>query len=440
MSELIVSSENRLKIDPEFKNLIPPLTAEEYAGLEESILAEGCRDALILWDGILIDGHNRYEICTKHGIPFDTAEMDFPDRDAVMLWMIDQQRGRRNLSKADSIILAQKKADILRKEARAKQSAAGGDRKSDEYKTAFTNIGKSDSINVQEEIAKSAGVSKGTLSQFEQVQKKKPELIENIRKGEMSINQAYTEVKRQEKAEQRAEKMAALKEKAAVFDGNIVNGDCIAEMEKLADNSIDCVVTDPPYGIDYVSNFRTVESEVVKPVANDGLKDALTLWENACKVLSRKMKDNSHIYIFTSWKVYPQFEEITSRYFKVKNCLIWEKNNWSMGDLDGNYAEQYEMVIFATKGNRKLNGGRDTNILHFDRVANSALVHSCEKPVDLLSFLIEKSTDEGDFVADPFAGSGSTLVACKQTKRSYWGCELDRENYLVACGRVSDGD
>ena len=95
MSELIVSSENRLKIDPEFKNLIPPLTAEEYAGLEESILAEGCRDALILWDGILIDGHNRYEICTKHGIPFDTAEMDFPDRDAVMLWMIDQQRGRR---------------------------------------------------------------------------------------------------------------------------------------------------------------------------------------------------------------------------------------------------------------------------------------------------------------------------------------------------------
>lgn len=245
--------------------------------------------------------------------------------------------------------------------------------------------------------------------------------------------------KREEIAEKRAEMMAAVKEKA-VFDGNIVNGDCIAEMEKLPDESVDCVITDPPYGINYVSNFRVVDSEVVKSVNNDDLQSALELWEKACEVLSRKMKPDSHIYIFTSWKVYPQFAEITARYFRIKNCLIWEKNNWSMGDLDGNYAEQYEMVIFATKGNRKLNGGRDTNILHFDRVANSALVHSCEKPVDLLSFLIEKSTDEGDFVADPFAGSGSTLVACKQTKRSYWGCELDKENYLVACGRVSDGD
>ena len=427
-----------MHIDKEFQSLIPPLTSEEYAGLEESILSEGCRDALVMWGDTLIDGHNRHEICTKHGIPFDTVEMDFPDRDAAMLWMIDQQRGRRNLSKVDSILLAQKKSEIISAKGKERQAEYHGNQYE---KRTFINFDKSSPvINTQKEVAKSAGVSTGTLAQFEQVQKKKPELIDNIRKGEMSINQAYTEVKRQEKAEQRAEKMAAIKEKAAVFDGNIVNGDCIAEMEKLADNSIDCVVTDPPYGIDYVSNFRTVESEVVKPVANDGLKDALMLWENACKVLSRKMKDNSHIYIFTSWKVYPQFEEITSRYFKVKNCLIWEKNNWSMGDLDGNYAEQYEMVIFATKGNRKLNGGRDTNILHFDRVANSALVHSCEKPVDLLSFLIEKSTDEGDFVADPFAGSGSTLVACKQTKRSYWGCELDKENYLVACGRVSDGD
>ena len=423
-----------MHIDKEFQSLIPPLTAEEYAGLEESILAEGCRDALITWGDVLIDGHNRYEICTKHGIPFDTIEMDFPTRDDVIVWIIKNQFGRRNLPAYERARLALRLKPVIAERANANKMAG--------LKQNVSVCQKSDErIDTKKELATVAGVSHDTIAKVEKIEAKAPpEVKEQLRTGAMSINQAYTEVKRQEKAEQRAEKMAALKEKAAVFDGNIVNGDCIAEMEKLADNSIDCVVTDPPYGIDYVSNFRTVESEVVKPVANDGLKDALMLWENACKVLSRKMKDNSHIYIFTSWKVYPQFEEITSRYFKVKNCLIWEKNNWSMGDLDGNYAEQYEMVIFATKGNRKLNGGRDTNILHFDRVANSALVHSCEKPVDLLSFLIEKSTDEGDFVADPFAGSGSTLVACKQTKRSYWGCELDKENYLVACGRVSDGD
>ena len=245
--------------------------------------------------------------------------------------------------------------------------------------------------------------------------------------------------KREEIAGKRAEKMAAIKEKAAVFDGNIVNGDCIAEMEKLADGSVDCVVTDPPYGIEYVSNRRTVESEVIKPVANDSLTDALTLWENACKVLSRKMKDDSHIYIFTSWKVYPQFAEITGKYFRIKNCLIWRKNNHGTGDLEGNYSEQYEMIIFATKGNRKLNGGRDSNILEFDKVASASLVHSCEKPVDLLEFLIEKSSDAGEMVIDPFAGSGSTLVAAKNRNRQYWGCELDTENYRIACGRCSQG-
>lgn len=233
--------------------------------------------------------------------------------------------------------------------------------------------------------------------------------------------------------------MATIKE-AAVTDWNLVHGDCIEELKKLADGSVDCVVTDPPYGISYVSNFRTVESEVVKSVANDTIEDAVMLWNNTCAILERKMKADSHLYCFTSWKVYPYFVNIISKYFKVKNCLIWEKNNWSMGDLDGNYAEQYEMVIFATKGNRKLNGGRDTNILHFDRVANSSLLHSCEKPVDLLSFLIEKSTDGGELVADPFMGSGSTMVAAKNVGRQYWGCELDEDNYRIACGRCADGN
>ena len=422
-----------MHIDKEFQSLIPPLTAEEYAGLEESILSEGCRDALVVWGDTLIDGHNRYEICTKHGIPFDTVEMDFPTRDDVIVWIIKNQFGRRNLPAYERARLALRLKPVIAERAKEKEH---------ERKTTFQKSEKSNipDINTTKEIATVAGLSHDTIAKVEKIEAKAPpEVKEQLRSGAMSINQAYTEVKRQEKAEQRAEKMAALKEKAAVFDGNIVNGDCIAEMEKLADGSVDCVVTDPPYGIEYVSNRRTVESEVIKPVANDGLTEALALWENACKVLSRKMKDNSHIYIFTSWKVYPQFAEITGKYFRIKNCLIWRKNNHGTGDLEGNYSEQYEMIIFATKGNRKLNGGRDSNVLEFDKVASASLVHSCEKPVDLLEFLIEKSSDEGEMVIDPFAGSGSTLLAAKNKNRQYWGCELDTENYRIACGRCSQG-
>ena len=422
-----------LTIDPEFKNLIPPLTSEEYGGLEESILAEGCRDSLIAWHGILVDGHNRYEICEKYGLPFTVTETDFESRDAVIEWIIKNQFGRRNLPLYERARLALRLKPVIAERAEKNLHLSQG-----QGVKGLENSTKV--IDTRLEIAKAAGVSDNTIAKVEKIEAVADDATKaKLRSGEMSINQAYTEIKKQEKAEQRAAKMATIKE-AAVTDGNLVHGDCIEELEKLADGSVDCVVTDPPYGINYVSNFRTVESEVVKSVANDTIEDAVMLWNNTCAILERKMKADSHLYCFTSWKVYPYFVNIISKYFKVKNCLIWEKNNWSMGDLDGNYAEQYEMVIFATKGNRKLNGGRDTNILHFDRVANSSLLHSCEKPVDLLSFLIEKSTDGGELVADPFMGSGSTMVAAKNVGRQYWGCELDEENYRIACGRCADGN
>ena len=416
-----------LTIDPEFKNLIPPLTSEEYAGLEESMLAEGCRDSLIAWHGILVDGHNRYSICEKYGLPFTVTETDFESRDAVIEWIIKNQLGRRNLPLYEQGRLSLRLKPIIAARAKEQQGTR-------------TDISQNSvkSIDTQKELAKAAGVSHDTIAKIEKIEALADDATKaKLRSGEMSINQAYTELKKQEKAVQRAEKMETIKE-AAIQDGNLVYGDCTIELETLSDGTVDCVVTDPPYGINYVSNRRTIESEVVKAVANDSLEDALKLWETVCEIIYRKMKANSHLYCFTSWKVYPQFAEIICRYFKIKNCLVWVKNNHGSGDLEGNYSEQYEMVIFATKGNRKLNGNRESNVLNFDKVASLNLLHSCEKPVDLLSFLIEKSTDAGDLVIDPFMGSGSTILAAKQTGRSYWGCELDEENYRIACGRCAD--
>ena len=109
-----------MHIDKEFQSLIPPLTAEEYAGLEESILSEGCRDALVVWGDTLIDGHNRYEICTKHGIPFDTVEMDFPTRDDVIVWIIKNQFGRRNLPAYERARLALRLKPVIAERAKEK--------------------------------------------------------------------------------------------------------------------------------------------------------------------------------------------------------------------------------------------------------------------------------------------------------------------------------
>ena len=181
----------------EFKNLIPPLTEDEYKGLEASILEEGCRDALILWGDTLVDGHNRYEICTKHDIAFNAVHMDFDSRDDAMLWMIDNQRGRRNINPVDGILLGQKKAEILKCRAKAKQAEYYGNQY-DKRTSVQMDKSPKDTISIRDEIAKVAGVSSGTVARFEQIQKHKPELIDDIRKGEVSIYQAYKAVKKED--------------------------------------------------------------------------------------------------------------------------------------------------------------------------------------------------------------------------------------------------
>lgn len=105
--------------------------------------------------------------------------------------------------------------------------------------------------------------------------------------------------------------------------------------------------------------------------------------------------------------------------------MIWEKNNTGMGDLEGDYAPKYEMILFCSNGSKKLNGGRDANILKAKRTGNEN--HPTEKPVNLISYLIEKSSNENDIVLATFTGSFSTAQACKQKKRNFICFEIEEE-------------
>ena len=97
-----------LAVDPEFRDLIPPLNEEELKLLEESLVADGCESPLIVWNGVIIDGHNRYMICQKHDIPFSIQEKHFDTREEVMLWMLRNQLGRRNLNNYQRVELVLK--------------------------------------------------------------------------------------------------------------------------------------------------------------------------------------------------------------------------------------------------------------------------------------------------------------------------------------------
>jgi site-specific DNA-methyltransferase (adenine-specific) len=124
------------------------------------------------------------------------------------------------------------------------------------------------------------------------------------------------------------------------------------------------------------------------------------------------------------------------KYFKLKNILIWVKNNTSMGDLYGSYAPKYEMILFGVKGKRKLIDGRDPDILTFKRTNN--VFHPTQKPVDLLEYFIKKSSVKNDIILDPFMGSGSTGVACANTKRCFIGIEKDEQYFLTAKDRLRE--
>ena len=115
------SMTNEIIINPELHDWIIPLKPKEYSQLEKSILSEGCRDPIVLWNGTIVDGHHRYKICTEHNIPFKTIEKTFVDIDGAKLWMVDNQLARRNLDPIQRIDLTMKGEELVARKAKEQQ-------------------------------------------------------------------------------------------------------------------------------------------------------------------------------------------------------------------------------------------------------------------------------------------------------------------------------
>jgi transcriptional regulator with XRE-family HTH domain len=190
-----MKSSMQIRINDELRKYIDPLTESERATLERSLLAEGCRDALVLWEDVLVDGHNRYDICQKHGIPYKvTQNTSFQSMEDVMLWMIENHLGRRSVSDFQRGVLALRQKDILAK--RALQEAERA--KAEDAAIAPPDPDKEPepapkSRTSREDIARAARLSSNTISQIEKIQKTAtPELVDAIRQGTISINAAAT--------------------------------------------------------------------------------------------------------------------------------------------------------------------------------------------------------------------------------------------------------
>ncbi|MDP2262886.1 MAG: plasmid replication/partition related protein [Hydrogenophaga sp.] len=182
-------------VNEELKAYIDPLTAEEHEALERSILAEGCRDALVLWGDLLIDGHNRYGICQKHGLPFQTVQSTrFKSMEDVHLWMIDQHLGRRSVSDFQRGVLALRKRDIvagLRSRALAAASAPADAPADPGADAAPPALPDHEPLKSREAVARAARISNSQVLMIEKIQKQAaPELVAAVKAGEISLNAA----------------------------------------------------------------------------------------------------------------------------------------------------------------------------------------------------------------------------------------------------------
>lgn len=209
----------------------------------------------------------------------------------------------------------------------------------------------------------------------------------------------------------------------------IHNMDCFEGIKRIDDKSIDLLLTDIPYGMSFQSGYR---KEKHLKIENDDNTDWFPDW---IKEIDRVAKNDAHLYIFCSFHKVDYFKYHIEKYRKVKNILIWQKNNTGMGDLFGDYAPQYEMILFCSNGEKKLKGGRDSNIIKANRTQNN--LHPTEKPVNLMEYFIEKSSNEDDIVLDTFAGSGATLIGAKNKKRNFVGFEIEPSYIPVIEKRLS---
>ena len=193
-----------MHINETFKNLIPQLQESEYNALEESIIKEGCRDSIVLWNNIIIDGHNRFEICTKHAIFYNTVNREFENEEDVKQWMIINQFGRRNLSAFQRANLALQLKDSIAIKAKENQLRKPVD-------SVLHNC--AEQIDTRKELSDIAQVSHETIRRTEAINEKAtPEQIEKLETGEQSINAVFTEIKKVEKKEKRIEEIEQQKE------------------------------------------------------------------------------------------------------------------------------------------------------------------------------------------------------------------------------------
>jgi adenine-specific DNA-methyltransferase len=227
----------------------------------------------------------------------------------------------------------------------------------------------------------------------------------------------------------------------------IWHGDSIHLTRLLKPGMIQSVITDPPFGVDNLSNMAvTAEGKSnARKIANDESPEiAMKTFTDVFGSLMPALKPASDIYVFTAHQVLEEWLTFTRNLFEPhgftrKAILVWEKDGPGMGDLES-WGMGCEFILYYKRGDRAKSDVRRNNILHTPQLRPNQLIHPHEKPTQLLETLIKHSTNPGDWLIDPFGGSGSLVRAAERTARCAIGIEYDEENWRRASAKLLEGE
>ena len=393
----------QIEIKEEFKKLIPALTKEEYKQLEDNCLEEGIREKIILWNNYIIDGHNRYNISKQWSLEFETESKSFSSEEAVKEWMILNQFGRRNLSNYQRSVLALQLEDVFKAKAKEKQKGGQGGvllkQKSAEAKP----------IETRKELSKVAAVSHDTIAKVKKIQEKAPEEIKaKLSTGEVSINAAYKEIKKEEKKEAIKEERRILAEEGSKKEIEIDFrlGDFEEVFADIEDGSIDCIITDPPYPKEFLECWTKLSRFAKRVLKPNGFCVAYSGQMHLPEVIKRM---NEHLDYYWTFAVYHEGQ--TQIVNGVNLICRWKP-----------------VLIFQNK-KKKLNNTFQDYFISEQREKQG---HDWQQSKSGVGYLIEMFTKPNDLILEPFAGSGTTIKAAIEKGRRIKAAEIEVDTFNIA--------
>lgn len=460
-----------ITIDAEFKTLIPPLAPDERAQLEANIVANGCRDPLVIWGGhdVLLDGHNRYDICTRHGIPFTTVEIELEDREAAYNWIIENQLGRRNLTpEAASYLRGKRYQREKRHEGRPTKLDQNdpvigetANRLATEYKVsaptikrdaqfaaavdALTGIAGQDVRDAV--LSRDAKVTrKDIVVLAHHIAPKAPELCVQVVNGAMDVSQARTEVNK------RFPLVRSIPQSIPA-SVRLERGD--ARRLPLADASVDAILTSPPYGLDVPYDASTDTVDDWLSLMEGFLREGLRVGQPGCRAFVNIAVDTRKGRLKRC--ISAQLEQIAESVgWQYETSILWLEDNVSRsvarGSVDSARAPavitRAEMIYVFYKDHwpRVDKTREDSDIEHgewldwpngvwsFPGEMRPWEDHPAAFPEELPRRLIKLFTFPGDIVLDPFVGSGTTALVAWQLGRQAIGFDLSPE-YIESAKR-----